>query len=143
MPYLFWLILEVVSLLLVCRGVTLSEASYSPFYERNGIFGKNILVALIRFQGVHPRIITEGFELAKEKALTVLDQIKCDFKINRDRLVDIARTSLATKVHQKLADKLTDVVVDAILAVKREEEPINLHMVEIMEMQHKLDCDTR
>jgi len=95
------------------------------------------------FQGVHPRIITEGLELAKEKALSVLDSIKSDFKINRDRLVDVARTSLATKVHQKLADQLTDVVVDAILAVKREEEPINLHMVEIMEMQHKLDCDTR
>ena len=98
---------------------------------------------LFVFQGVHPRIITEGLELAKEKALCVLDSIKCDFKINRDRLIDVARTSLATKVHQKLANQLTDVVVDAILAVKRDEEPINLHMVEIMEMQHKLDCDTR
>ena len=98
---------------------------------------------MVLLKGVHPRIITEGLELAKEKALSVLDSIKCDFKINRERLIDVARTSLATKVHQKLADQLTDVVVDAILAVKRDEEPINLHMVEIMEMQHKLDCDTR
>ena len=63
--------------------------------------------------------------------------------MSRDRLVEVARTSLATKVHQKLADQLTDVVVDAVLAVRRDEEPVNLHMVEIMEMQHKLDCDTR
>uniref|UniRef100_H2Y3W8 T-complex protein 1 subunit zeta n=1 Tax=Ciona savignyi TaxID=51511 RepID=H2Y3W8_CIOSA len=93
-------------------------------------------------EGVHPRIITEGFELAKDKALEVLESIKCDIKITRERLIDVARTSLATKVHRKLADQLTEVVVDAVLSVRREEEPINLHMVEIMEMQHKLDCDT-
>ena len=98
---------------------------------------------MIVTQGVHPRIVTEGFELAKEKSLSVLDSIKSDFKVNRERLVDVAKTSLATKVHQKLADQLTDIVVDAVLAVKKDEEPINLHMVEIMEMQHKLDCDTR
>ncbi|XP_078493329.1 T-complex protein 1 subunit zeta [Ciona intestinalis] len=93
-------------------------------------------------EGVHPRIITEGFELAKDKALEVLESIKCDVKITRDRLIDVAKTSLVTKVHRKLADQLTEIVVDAVLSVKREDEPINLHMVEIMEMQHKLDCDT-
>jgi len=92
---------------------------------------------------VHPRIITEGFELAKDKALQVLETIKCDFKMSREKLIDVARTSLATKVHHKLADQLTEVVVDAILAVQQPDQPINLHMVEIMEMQHKLDCDTR
>nr|CAB3229005.1 T-complex protein 1 subunit zeta [Phallusia mammillata] len=93
-------------------------------------------------EGVHPRIITEGFELAKDKALEVLESIKCDFKIDRLKLIDVARTSLATKVHHKLADQLTEVVVDSVLAVKQQDEPVNLHMVEIMEMQHKLDCDT-
>lgn len=33
-------------------------------------------------------------------------------------------------------------VVDAVLSVKKEGEPIDLHMVEIMEMQHKTDMDT-
>lgn len=32
--------------------------------------------------------------------------------------------------------------MDAVLAVKKDDEPINLHMVEIMEMQHRLDSDT-
>lgn len=95
------------------------------------------------FQGVHPRIITEGFELAREKALQVLDSIKVDLKPTRQRLLDVAKTSLNTKVHHKLADQLTEIVVDAVLAVKKDNEEINLHMVEIMEMQHKLDCDTR
>jgi len=94
-------------------------------------------------EGVHPRIITEGFELAKDKALEVLDSMKCDLTTSkREKLLNVAKTSLNTKVHHKLADQLTEIVVDAVLAIKKENEPINLHMVEIMDMQHKLDCDT-
>jgi len=33
-------------------------------------------------------------------------------------------------------------VVDAVLAIHRPKESIDLHMVEIMEMQHKTDMDT-
>lgn len=35
------------------------------------------------------------------------------------------------------------IVVDAVLAVQRDGEPIDLHMVEIMQMAHKTDTDTR
>ena len=36
------------------------------------------------------------------------------------------------------------VVVDAVLAVRKSEnEPIDLHMVEIMEMMHRTDTDTK
>merc|ERR1712136_677100 len=92
--------------------------------------------------GVHPRIITEGFEVAKKKALDVLDSFRVDEKVTRERLLNVAHTSLSTKVHHKMASQLTEIVVDAVLAIKSDNEPINLHMVEIMEMQHKLDCDT-
>ena len=34
-------------------------------------------------------------------------------------------------------------VVDGVLAIQREGEPLDLHMVEIQEMQHKTDMDTR
>lgn len=93
-------------------------------------------------EGVHPRIITEGFEVAKKKALEVLDSFRIDEKVTRERLLNVAHTSLSTKVHHKMASQLTEIVVDAVLAVKTDNEPLNLHMVEIMEMQHKLDCDT-
>lgn len=33
-------------------------------------------------------------------------------------------------------------VVDAVLAIHKPNEPIDLHMIEIMEMQHKTDMDT-
>ena len=62
-------------------------------------------------QGLHPRLITEGFELARNKALEVLEEVKIKKEIDRDTLIQVARTSLRTKVHQELADLLTGVCV--------------------------------
>uniref|UniRef100_A0A7N4NHG9 Chaperonin containing TCP1 subunit 6B n=1 Tax=Sarcophilus harrisii TaxID=9305 RepID=A0A7N4NHG9_SARHA len=97
---------------------------------------------LLHEMGLHPRIITEGFEAAKTKALEVLDQIKISKEIDREILMDVARTSLRTKVNADLADVLTEAVVDSILAVRRPGEPVDLFMVEIMEMKHKSETDT-
>ncbi|XP_048775150.1 T-complex protein 1 subunit zeta-like [Ostrea edulis] len=93
-------------------------------------------------EGLHPRLITEGFDLAKSKALQVLEECKVSREIDRDVLLQVARTSLRTKVHTELADLLTEEVVDAVLAIRKGNEPIDLHMVEIMEMMHKTDMDT-
>lgn len=93
-------------------------------------------------EGLHPRLITEGFELARNKALEVLEEVKVKREIDRDTLIQVARTSLRTKVHQELADLLTEHVVDAVLAIQRPKEVIDLHMVELMEMQHKTDMDS-
>ena len=41
----------------------------------------------------------------------------------------MARTSLRTKVYEALADQLTDIVVDAVLAIRKPDEPIDLFMV--------------
>ncbi|KAJ8776234.1 hypothetical protein J1605_015709 [Eschrichtius robustus] len=83
-------------------------------------------------EGLHPRIITEGFEAAKEKALQFLEQVKASKEMDRETLIDVARTSLRTK----------EAVVDSILAIKKQDEPIDLFMVEIMEMKHKSETDT-
>ena len=34
------------------------------------------------------------------------------------------------------------VVVDAVLSIRKSNEPIDLHMVEIMQMQHRSETDT-
>uniref|UniRef100_A0A3B4V0T0 Chaperonin containing TCP1, subunit 6A (zeta 1) n=1 Tax=Seriola dumerili TaxID=41447 RepID=A0A3B4V0T0_SERDU len=94
-------------------------------------------------EGLHPRIIAEGFEAAKEKALAVLEEVKVTREMDRETLINVARTSLRTKVHAELADLLTEAVVDAVLAIAKPNEPIDLYMVEIMEMKHKTDCDTQ
>nr|XP_020861885.1 T-complex protein 1 subunit zeta-2 isoform X2 [Phascolarctos cinereus] len=95
-----------------------------------------------RAWGLHPRIITEGFEAAKVKALEVLEEIKIEKEMTREILLDVARTSLRTKVHAELADVLTEAVVDSLLAIRRPGFPIDLFMVEIMEMKHKSETDT-
>lgn len=41
------------------------------------------------------------------------------------------------------ACSLDQAVVDAVIAIHRPPQPIDLFMVEIMEMQHKTDSDTR
>lgn len=61
------------------------------------------------FQGLHPRIITEGFDKARAKTLEVLEKLKIKIEPTRENLLDVARTSLRTKIHPQLADVLTDV----------------------------------
>uniref|UniRef100_A0A8B9EQW8 Chaperonin containing TCP1 subunit 6B n=1 Tax=Anser cygnoides TaxID=8845 RepID=A0A8B9EQW8_ANSCY len=92
-------------------------------------------------EGLHPRIVAEGFEIAKEKALEVLEQVKVTKEMDRETLIDVARTSLRTKVHTELADILTEARCRLALR-KTNDEPIDLHMVEIMEMKHKSETDT-
>lgn len=95
-------------------------------------------------EGLHPRVLTEGFDKAKECMIKFVDE--CKVKIDttdRNILVNVARTALRTKLTQELADHLTEIVVDAVLTIRREGQPIDLHMVEIMIMQHKTDMDTK
>lgn len=94
-------------------------------------------------EGLHPRIIAEGFEAAKTKALEILEGVKVKKEMKREILLDVARTSLRTKVHAELADVLIEAVVDSVLAVRRPGYPIDLFMVEIIEMKHKSETDTR
>ncbi|CAB3366589.1 Hypothetical predicted protein [Cloeon dipterum] len=94
-------------------------------------------------EGLHPRIVAEGFDLARKKSLEVLDSIKIKVDVNKEGLSGVSRTALKTKLHPKLADQLSDVCVDAILSIYSKDTPLDLHMVEIMEMQHKTELDSK
>lgn len=55
--------------------------------------------------GLHPRILSEGFELAKDEVLRVLESLKVsnkDVLKDRELLCSVARTSLRTKLDQKV-----------------------------------------
>ena len=43
---------------------------------------------------------------------------------------------------QDTANKMSDAIVDAMMAISEEGQPVDLHMVEIMEMQHKSGSDS-
>merc|ERR1712226_459656 len=93
--------------------------------------------------GVHPRLINDGFRLASDQAKKAIEKLSVAKEMSRDVLLQVARTSLRTKLDAELADKLTEAIVDAVMAIKQEGEEINLHMVEIMEMQHRSALDTQ
>mmetsp|Transcript_26065 Transcript_26065/g.65820 ORF Transcript_26065/g.65820 Transcript_26065/m.65820 type:complete len:538 (-) Transcript_26065:81-1694(-) len=100
-------------------------------------------------EGVHPRLLCEGMDIAKKEATTFLESFKDKHgkagQMDREMLNCISRTALRTKLHDELADHVGDVCVDAILCVhnKAADIPIDMFMIEIMHMQHKADKDSR
>lgn len=98
-------------------------------------------------EGIHPRVITDAYEKAREAALAYLNEFmikKPASEIDRDVLLQVARSSLSTKVEPELSAILTTVVTDAVLALRDDEHPddVDLHMIEIIPMMHETAKDT-
>lgn len=94
-------------------------------------------------EGLHPRVITDGYEIAKTETLRYLDEFKLQREVDRELLLSVARTSLSTKINATLAEQLTPDIVDAVLAIYQPPTVPDLHMVEIMTMQHRTAADTQ
>ena len=85
----------------------------------------------------------QGYEHAKKAALAFLDTFKEKADPDdRELLRCVARTSLRTKLYEDLADQLTDIVVDAVLTIRKPEEAIDLFMVGGPLGQHHSLCWT-
>jgi T-complex protein 1 subunit zeta len=93
-------------------------------------------------EGVHPRILVDGIELAKKEVLAFLEKFKVQKEISKELLLEVARASLMTKVHPVIANPLTEIVVEAVQTITREGK-IDLHMIEIMHMQHKMSTESK
>jgi T-complex protein 1 subunit zeta len=63
--------------------------------------------------------------------------------VDRDLLLQVARTSLSTKLPKVLAESLTVAIVDAVLAIYQPPEPIDLYMIEMAKMQHRSASETQ
>eukprot|EP00010_Vexillifera_abyssalis_P003300 CAMPEP_0201551996 /NCGR_PEP_ID=MMETSP0173_2-20130828/12181_1 /ASSEMBLY_ACC=CAM_ASM_000268 /TAXON_ID=218659 /ORGANISM="Vexillifera sp., Strain DIVA3 564/2" /LENGTH=502 /DNA_ID=CAMNT_0047962377 /DNA_START=152 /DNA_END=1660 /DNA_ORIENTATION=+ len=113
-------------------------------------------------EGVHPSILAEGFELAKRRALEFLERFKhadetlstsaqtsatagqrYTVKMDNELLMNVAKTSLFTKLRPDLAEQLTKIVVESVQIVRQPGKPIDLFMVEQMMMLSKSDTETR
>jgi T-complex protein 1 subunit zeta len=64
--------------------------------------------------GVHPRVLVEGMELAKGEALKFLEEFKIEKEPTRELLVQVTQTSLNTKIHPSIANPLCEILVDAV-----------------------------
>jgi len=104
-------------------------------------------------EGVHPTVLADGIDIAKKEALTFLDKMKQTPKLDRATLINVAYTSLSTKIIKDLASNLAGDTVDAVLAIRAPppppgskdqwREPIDLHMIEIMKMQHRTASESQ
>lgn len=93
--------------------------------------------------GIHPSTLVDGLEYAKKESLKFLESTKyTPEKIDREFLLNVARTSLKTKVSSELAEELTSILVDAVLTIQKDNN-IDLHMIEIMHMRHKMSTETK
>ncbi len=67
---------------------------------------------------VHPSIIVEGYRLSMNESLKLINEVSIDVEVNdREALLNIAQTSMSSKIvsHEKVG--LSEIVVDAILSV--------------------------
>lgn len=133
--------------MMIARAATAMDDEVGDGTTSSVLFTGELLKQAERYtaEGLHPRMITEGYDSAKEMALEFLESYKVEFpNIFQDRelLQSVARTSLRTKLNKDSADNMSNAVVSAMLAISEENVPIDLHMVEIMEMQHKSGVDS-
>ena len=94
-------------------------------------------------EGVHPRILVDGIEIAKTETLAFLEKFKIPKpEVTKELLMEIAKASLNTKIHPNLANPLTEIIVDAVQTIRKEDR-IDLHMVELMHTQHKMSTESK
>jgi archaeal chaperonin len=90
-------------------------------------------------QNIHPTVINSGYQLAAKKAIEVLNKLAIDIKPNdKETLLNIAKTSMASKNASSEKDALAEVIVDAVtkVAEKRGKETIiDLDNIQIQKKQ--------
>lgn len=85
-------------------------------------------------EGLHPRVIVDGFNCAGDELSQWIETQKMEVNPDRHLLVSVAQCCLLTKLREKVASNLAEIVSEAVLTIKKPNEAIDLHMVEIMSL---------
>lgn len=90
---------------------------------------------LLLDRGLHPRRISDGFEVACKVACDNLDSIcdRVEFSAsNTKELLEVARTTLSSKIVTRCLDQMAEISVNAILAVADlERKDVNLDLIKM------------
>lgn len=88
-------------------------------------------------RGIHPIRIADGFELAAQCAIKHLDSVAEPFPISRENkepLIEVAMTTLGSKIVNKCHRQMAEIAVDAVLTVADlEKKDVNFELI-------KLEC---
>jgi|TARA_B100001750_G_scaffold241613_1_gene253413 thermosome len=88
------------------------------------IFGGTLLAKAeeLLSKDVHSSVIIDGYQAASEKALEILDEVSKKVSPNdKETLVNIAKTSMESKLISEDNDSLSKIVVDACLRITQTE----------------------
>lgn len=101
---------------MIGRAATAQDDMVGDGTTTNVLFIGEVMRQAERYigDGVHPRILVDGMEIAKKEALKFLETFKVTREPTRDLLINVARTSLNTKIHPDLGNPLCEILVDAI-----------------------------
>ena len=133
--------------MMIARAATAMDDEVGDGTTTSVLFTGELLKQAERYigEGLHPRLICEGYEIAKDMVLEFLDNYKVNqsnMHNDRELLSNVARTSLRTKLALEVADSMSEAVVDSMLSISEEGKPADLHMVEIMSMEHKSGAES-
>lgn len=131
---------------LIARAATAQDDVAGDGTTSNVILIGELLKQAERYisDGLHPRIVAEGFDLAQREALVFLDKYRVPLDASdRETLLSVARTALRTKLPLDLADSLASSVTEAVLTIQQEGQALDLHMIEVMKMLSQSQCETR
>jgi T-complex protein 1 subunit delta len=83
-------------------------------------------------KGIHPSSISDGFQLAMTKALEELGNIAIPIELtDKEKLIQNARTSLASKVVAQNADLLARIAVEAVMRIMDPSKPGSIDLRDI------------
>ena len=108
---------------MIGRAATAQDDTVGDGTTSNVLFIGELMRQAERYlgEGVHPRILVDGIEIAKKETLVFLDQFKVKKEeITKELLMDTARASLMTKVHPNIANPLTEILVDAVKTIQKD-----------------------
>jgi thermosome len=97
-------------------------------------------------QKIHPTVISEGFRKAADKGLEILDSIaEKATKDDRAKLLEVAKTSMSSKLVSESREMLAEICVEAILSVAEQvngEWKADLDKVQIQKKEGESIDDT-
>lgn len=130
---------------MIARAATAQDDTVGDGTTSNVLFIGELLryAESLVCDGVHPRTIAEGYELSKNECLKALESFTQKKDIDGNLLRQVAKTSLCSKLHPDMANQMVDIVVEAVQIIKREGQEIDLHMIEVMHMPHKMASNSR
>ncbi|AKB75406.1 Heat shock protein 60 family chaperone GroEL [Methanosarcina lacustris Z-7289] len=80
--------------------------------------------------GVHPSVVVKGYRLAAEKAVEILEDLAVTAgEGDRDLLVKTARTSITGKASEKYSRLISELCVDAVLAIHEDGKADLKHII--------------